>query len=205
MMICSAWSPRRRSWSAGVAAATVVVTLAGCGGNEQSPGVATAGGQSAQPSASSSGVVAEYVAAQRQWVGCLREQGFELPDPDARGRVELRGPGAPKKTYPRWTEAQMACSKYNVPVPAELEEKPPPMTEEEIRYQRAFSKCMRESGVPDFPDPEPDGYFSRDRDGDPVKSEEAAAVEFRARLMCEPVQHGQPRRIAPGPLPSAKG
>lgn len=205
MMICPAPSPRGRSWFAGLAAATLVVTLAGCGGDEQSSRVATAGGQSAQPSASAAGVTAEYVAAQRQWVACLREQGFELPDPDARGRVDLRAPGAPKKSDPKWTAAQMACAKYAVPVPEELEEKPEPLTEEEIKYQRAYARCMRESGATNFPDPGPDGYFPGDRDGGPVMSEQESAAQLRASLICEPVRHGQPRKTAPGPLPTAQG
>ncbi|MFG2056387.1 hypothetical protein ACGFI9_20425 [Micromonospora sp. NPDC048930] len=206
-MVRPVWSPRRWPWFAGLAAATLVVTLAGCAGDEPPVRVATAGGQSAHPSASeTTGVVAEYVAAQRQWVGCLREHGFQLPDPDSRGNVDLRAPGGPKKSDPKWTAAQMACAKYAVPVPAELEEKPEPLTEQEIQYQRAYARCMRESGATNFPDPDPSGYFPQgNNEGGPGMSEQESEAQLRASLICEPVQHGQPRKTAPGPLPSAKG
>jgi hypothetical protein len=206
-MIHPVWHPRKRSWFAGLAAATLVVTLAGCGGDEQSPGVATAGSRNAEPTASAaSGAVAQYVEAQRQWVKCVREQGFDLPDPNAKGQVELSGPGAPKKTDPKWREASTACAKYSMEIPEELEEKPAPLTEEEIKGQRAYAKCMRESGVPNFPDPGPDGHWPQDNDnsGGPVMSEQEMAAQLRASVICEPVRKGQPKGT-PGPLPSAKG
>ncbi|WP_141721703.1 hypothetical protein [Micromonospora citrea] len=199
-------TPRHlRSWFVGLGATTLVVALAACGAEDQPPAVATAGGQGVQPSASAaSGVVAQYVEAQRQWVTCLRERGFQMPDPDAQGRVDLRAPGSPKKGDPKWAEAQKACVKYQVPVPEELEEKPPALTAEEIGHRRAYAGCMRENGVADFPDPGPDGHWPQDdrKDGGPAVSEQQAAAQYRAGQICEPVLTGQPPTT---PDPNATG
>lgn len=201
-------SLRGRRWrTISLGAAVLIVALAGCGGADKQPGVATAGRPAAQPSgpaSATSGVVAEYVEAQRQWVSCLREQGFDLPDPDAKGFVDLRAPGIPTKTDPKWTAAQKTCAKYNVPVPEELEEKSV-WTAEQIAHRRAYAKCMRENGVPDFPDPNPDGNWPRDRDGDGSQvSEQQVAAQFRAGQICDPVLDGQPP-TTPHPDPSARG
>ncbi|MEU5944199.1 hypothetical protein ABZ793_01395 [Micromonospora sp. NPDC047465] len=205
-MIYSMPPRRRRSWFVGLGAATLVVALAACGAEDQPPAVATAGGPGTPPSTSAAvtGVVAEYVEAQRQWVACLRERGFQVPDPDPRGRVDLRAPGVPKKGDPKWTEAQRTCAKYSVPIPDELEEKPPTLTAEEVGHRRAYARCMRENGVADFPDPGADGYWPQDNDngGGPTVSEQQAAAQHRAGQICEPVLHGQPSTT---PDPNATG
>jgi len=199
--------PCRRRWSTSLGAAALILALAACGGEDQQPGVATAGGPAAQPSGSTSatGLVAEYIEAQRQWVKCLRDQGFEVPDPDAKGRVDLRAPGVPKKTDPQWTDAQQKCAKYNIPVPEELEEKSV-WTPEQIAHRRVYARCMRENGVPDFPDPNPDGNWPQDNDnsGGPQLSDQQAAAHLRAGLICAPVLDGQPP-TTPHPNLSARG
>lgn len=190
-----------RALAIGLGATLLSLTLAACGDGADEPGVATAGGATASSSPAGGGVVAEYVESQRQWVKCLREQGFDLPDPDAKGRVDLRAPGAPKKTDPKWSAAQNACAKYNLPVPEGVEDKPV-LTAEEIAHKRAFAKCMRENGVADFPDPLPDGQMPG-RSNQPV-SEQQATAELRASQICQPVLDGNPP-TTPGPLPTFRG
>ncbi|MDO3705477.1 hypothetical protein Q3W71_27785 [Micromonospora sp. C28SCA-DRY-2] len=205
-MIYSMPPRRRRSWFVGLGATALVVALAACGAEDQPPAVATAGGPGTQPSASAAtGVVAQYVEARRQWVACLRERGFQVPDPDARGGVDLRAPGVPKKGDPKWLEAQRACAKYNVPVPEGAEEKPSALTAEEIGHRRAYAGCMRENGIADFPDPGPDGHWPQDDDnGGPAVSEQQAAAQRRAGQICEPVLRGQPS-TTPDPHATGRG
>lgn len=203
-MIYSNRLPRHRPFAGALGTAAVILALAGCGGDGEAPQVAAAGTPGARPaqSASSGGAVARYVEAQRQWVGCLREQGFDLPDPDAKGLVDLRAPGAPKKADPKWTAAQLSCAKYAVEVPAELEEKVV-WTAEEIRHRRAYAGCMRDNGVPDFPDPGPDGNWPRETGSGPMSDQQVAA-SFRAGQICNPVLDGKPS-TTPDPNATAKG
>ena len=188
-----------------VAAVLTAAALAGCGG-DPAPDVATAG--SAPPAAGPSataGAVAEYVAAQREWVKCMREQGFDLPDPDAKGRVDftLGQIGVGRKTDPKFMAAQVACRKYSKELPAELEEREQ-LTPEQIANRRAYAACMREHGDPTFEDPEPDGNWPRgDSGADP--GEEQARNGYRAGLICEPVLNGKPPNPDATEPPGAKG
>ncbi len=206
-MLRSRTTDRRRSWFIGLGTTALVVALAGCGGPEDTPGIATAaepGVRASSSPAAATGVVAEYVEAQRNWVACLRERGFQVPDPDPRGRVDLRAPGVPKKDDPKWMDAQKSCAKYTVPMPEEVEDKPV-LTAEEIGYRRAYARCVRENGVPDFPDPGPDGQWPNDNgaSGSAISDQQAAA-QARASQICEPVQRGLPS-TTPNPNPSGRG
>ncbi|WP_088994613.1 hypothetical protein [Micromonospora echinaurantiaca] len=179
--------------------------LSACTGATDVPPVATAGGSSAQPTGSPGavgGVVAQYVEGRRQWVNCLRKEGFDLPDPDAKGFVDLGAPGSPKKGDPKWEAAQKKCKDFNLPVPEELEEKGPPATAEQIAHRREYAKCMRANGMPDWPDPGPDGEFPEDGWGPRELTPQEQAANIRASQICEPVLDGRPKTT---PNPNATG
>jgi hypothetical protein len=82
---------------------------------------------------------------------CMRDNGAtDFPDPDAEGR--FRGLGHEQQDDPRFRAAQEACRDLapggeheNVGDPAFVEQ------------MREFSECMRENGLPDFPDPDAQG------------------------------------------------
>jgi hypothetical protein len=192
-------------FAAGVTLA-VALTVAGCGDGANEPGVASAATDGAAPTLTASaevGVVAEYVAAVRKYVRCMRDAGINLPDPDAKGRVDytaVDGNGALKKD-PRFRAATEKCKDLLPPVPDELEDKGPPLTAEQIRYARDYAKCMRANGQPDFPDPGPDGYFP-DRGGNQNPTEQEAQAMFRAGQICNPVLEGRPPTT---PDPNATG
>ncbi|MEH1164652.1 hypothetical protein V6V47_04605 [Micromonospora sp. CPCC 205539] len=174
----------------------VVFALSACGGGAaDTPSVATAASASAQPTGSagagSSGVVAQYIDGRRQWVTCLRAEGFDLPDPDAKGHVDLSGPGTPKKTDPKWMAAQMKCKDFNLPVPEELEDKGPPLTEEQITHRRDYAKCMRTNGMPDWPDPGADGEWPEDGTLTRELNPQEQAANLRALQICDPVLDGR--------------
>jgi hypothetical protein len=193
MIIRRGRSARRRCHrAAGVGAAVaLVVALAGCGGGEKNPGVATAdGGSGATPSAGA-GVVAQYVEQQRKLAQCLRDQGFDVPDPDARGRMNLDALGGRNKTRPEVGKAWRECEEFNMEVPAELEDTPPPLTAIEVERRREYAECKRANGVPDFPDPGPDGNWDGNQAGDAMTDQEAAASN-RSDQICHPVLDGKP-------------
>jgi hypothetical protein len=124
-----------------------------CGGSS-SEGVAqvetsettTEGSTSTPDSASGSGDAAAYSA-------CMRSNGLhEFPDPDSNGRIRLKGgPGTdldPESA--RFKAAAKACEELAPPEDDALS----PAEQAEAREELlAFSSCMRENGLPDFPDP----------------------------------------------------
>ena len=119
-----------------VAALLVVpLLLAGCG----------------KDSRSGSGVTpADKVEAARAYAQCIRDNGVpDFPDPDANG--ELRGPAHEKQNDPSFQAAQEKCRNL---APGGEHEKSDPASVEQMRK---FSQCMRDNGLPDFPDPDPDG------------------------------------------------
>ncbi|MDA0184695.1 hypothetical protein OJ997_30615 [Solirubrobacter phytolaccae] len=86
---------------------------------------------------------------------CMRENGVDMPDPKFEGgRVTMRagGPGGKQINPDDMRAAEKACAKYQEAI------KPPDMSEEEKAENKkaalANARCMRENGVPDFPDPQ---------------------------------------------------
>jgi hypothetical protein len=121
--------PRRR-WRLATVAAIALLTaglLAGCGGSS---------GDSAGSSASGDRAV--------RFAACMREHGVpDFPDP-VDGRITMRSGGDPAAMQ----AAQAACQKLA----------PGGRTTAQMQEQIiAFSQCMRDHAVPDFPDPEGPG------------------------------------------------
>jgi hypothetical protein len=183
----------------------LVLTLAGCGG-EKAPEVASAADPSGAPAATAtSSAVAKYVEARRQWAKCLRDQGFDIPDPDARGQIDFASTAEENrklKADPKWMAAQEACEKFSVDVPAELEPRMQPLTAEQIANARKYSECRRANGSPDFPDPGPDGRLPEGWGRELSPAEQVA--DNRSTQICEPVHRGDPP-ASPDPNKTAGG
>jgi hypothetical protein len=82
---------------------------------------------------------------------CMRNNGVPgFPDPDADGR--FRGLGHEQQGDPKFRAAQEACREL---APGGEHEKlgDPAFVEQ----MREFAQCMRDNGLPDFPDPDADG------------------------------------------------
>lgn len=132
------------------AALATVLALTGCSGSDKGgsgdDGVASAGdGPNATGSAN---------AAQRgdalKFAQCMRENGvpdFKDPGGDSGG-----GALVPQGTGEDVVKAAMEKCKQYSPNGGE----PPQLDAEAVDRQRKFAQCMRENGVPDFPDPEGD-------------------------------------------------
>ncbi len=92
----------------------------------------------------------------REFARCMRRNGVDMPDPKG-GRVEIRAsarPGAsggPKES--REVEAAQKKCAHLMPNGGKPR-KPKP---EEVAKLRAFSTCMRDHGIGEFPDPTPAG------------------------------------------------
>lgn len=157
-----------RRWSgvslptATVSVSLLMLALTGCGGDgNEGREVASAGSAKTSTSApkQASDELSEYVDARRTWVACLRDEGFDVPDPDAKGQVDF-GDNLEWKRDPKALKAQEKCADLNKPVPEGLEkEMQPELTEAEAEKNRRYSTCMQEKGAPDFPDTGQDGRF----------------------------------------------
>jgi len=138
---------RRTAWA--FAAALLALALAGCGGDGgDTGGVVSAGGTaSAAPGASPSAGKDTY-EAMLEFTECMRGEGVEMPDPEPGGGAQLRFQG----TDPAKVDAAMAKCRHLMPNGGELPKADP----ERIEKARQYSKCMRDNGVPAFPDPDPE-------------------------------------------------
>jgi hypothetical protein len=122
--------------------------LSGCGASPAPAATTTTAGQQ------------DVAAIWHELVQCARQNGMpNLPDPviDANGEPHFPG-GDPGEAPP---SVERACKHIYDRLPAsagggsEDEERPPA----DIQGLVAFAACIREHGVPDWPDPKPDGTF----------------------------------------------
>jgi hypothetical protein len=146
----------------------LLLGLAGCTEAADS-GLATAGGDKA----TSSGAAA--VSGKEdglKFAQCMRENGvpdFQDPKFDENGEMDLSLPAGidPKTVEP----AQQKCKQY-LPNGGEREQ----MNPEDLKKVQVYAKCMRENGMPKFPDPDSAGGLSGEGI-DPTSSEMKAAHE----------------------------
>jgi hypothetical protein len=192
-----------RSRRAGpVAAALVAATLlvAACGGDEpKTPSVA--GDDSSKPAQDGGSAGGGKRADALAYARCMRSHGVQsFPDPNSEGEIALNATPENGLDFnnPRMKAAMEACK--------ELE---PVLSEGDRETQHAgalkFAKCMRENGLPDFPDPPPpdsgpetQGSDSGQPQGDDVDPESPAYK--RAMQACRDlVPSGAESGLSSGP------
>jgi hypothetical protein len=135
----------------GVACVLVLLAAAGCGKPSSHPHVATAGGTARPAGTATPGAQNEQEQALR-FARCMRENGVpNFPDPKfENGGISIdTGEGANPAAVQAATDK---CKQYlpNGGVPHQI----PPQDLEKLRK---FAQCMREHGVPKFPDPTDQG------------------------------------------------
>jgi hypothetical protein len=92
----------------------------------------------------------------REFAQCARQHGKpDFPDPAIQDGV-LAFPGATKEAQ---LAVQDACASILQQLPPSMQQRNRPPTAEELAKLRQFSQCMRQHGVPDWPDPKSDGTF----------------------------------------------
>ncbi len=115
---------------------------------------------------------------------CMRDNGVSnFPDPDAEGR--FRGLGHEQQGDPKFRAAQEACR--DLAPGGEHEKLGDPAFVEQMRE---FSQCMRDNGLPDFPDPDAEGRLrgaGHEQQGDPKFR---AAMETCRQKLPGGGQHG---------------
>ena len=135
----------------------LILASAGCArGTDNGTGVATAlSGAPAASSSPSSDPTPDKDTALK-FSQCMRRQGLTwFPDPDADGRMSIAVPSGTAKA--KVDAATEACKQYAPAGPAKGKIDP-----QAIEQMRQLAKCMRENGVPNFPDPAADGGLAID-------------------------------------------
>jgi hypothetical protein len=136
----------------------LAVALAGCGRSAKGDGIATAGGNGASASPGTGQQVSgDPQERARQFAACMREEGVDMPDPevDAEGKTAIRIDGGANLDKQKVEAAMEKCRPF-LPDGG----KPKQMSAEDLEKMRQHAQCMRENGVPDFPDPDPEGGFA---------------------------------------------
>jgi hypothetical protein len=139
--------------------ATAVVSgmlVAGCGGSSSPPTTAASTTDSATVSiASSTTPVVSHASGPLAFAECMRANGVpDFPDPGGGGAAEFSLPAGVDPTSPAFRAAQAKCRKLlpggGPPGPGSTEHPSPQTLSKLVRIAR----CMREHGVPQFPDPQ---------------------------------------------------
>ncbi|MGI5212870.1 hypothetical protein [Plantactinospora sp. CA-290183] len=127
------------------------LAVAGCAGSgSDGEGVATAGGGAAGPSPSASAVALSDEDRGREFAKCMRENGIDMPDPEPGGGLRMRkAPGGDEEKM----QAAMEKCRSLLPNGGTGMKLDP----EQVEKVRQLARCMRENGVPNFPDPAADG------------------------------------------------
>jgi hypothetical protein len=151
--------PRRRgrhTLVALAAAGLLALGLAACAQADGGGGVASLSGQDQATTTTVAGGK-DFQQARLEWAQCMRENGVDVPDPGADGRVRIQsGAGAGQRRAfvddPDFDKAQKACEKHMQGVEPPAGFNPEQMQERVL----ALTKCLRDRGY-DVPDPEFNG------------------------------------------------
>ncbi len=134
----------------------LAATMTGCGkGAQDEPAVATARSDAATAKPSASATSGDDPDAPIKYSKCMREHGMTwFPDP-VEGKMSVR---VPKNVdQDAFEKADQACRQW-----APNGDNAPKPSAEDLERSRQMAKCMRENGVPNFPDPQPDGSIRLD-------------------------------------------
>lgn len=158
-------------------------TLAACTGATDADIPTASDSQAASSGEANSAPAAQDPAdAALTYSQCMRENGVpNFPDADAEGRIRISPPGSIDPDSAEFQGASEACRDL---APAGWGEADAGPGDAEVLLE--FTRCMRENGVPDFPDPDPNtgvrNMFGRDSKLDPNDPKVKTALEI-----CEPL------------------
>ncbi|WP_141577876.1 hypothetical protein [Actinomadura sp. WMMA1423] len=122
------------------------LVLTGCGSDDKGDTVASANGGAKQGDAKPGGDQLSPEERGVKFAQCMREHGVDMedPKPGEGARIKVKGNKAVVD------KAMEACRQYS-PMENRTGAPDPKMQER----AREFAKCMRENGVENFPDPDP--------------------------------------------------
>lgn len=171
-----------------------------CGGSSSGEGVAQVGSTEAT-STGSEPQNGSSAANPTAYASCMRKNGLpKFPDPDSQGRFAIQGGQALDPNSAVFKAAEKACEKF---MPRGGNEAPSP--EEQARGLREalrYSACMRQNGVPGFPDPKPNAEGGIGLDGDAASFNPDSPQYKQAEEACKELAPGvnggaQSRKSAP--------
>lgn len=156
----------------------LTLALTGCSADDGGSGVASAGG--AKQGAAEGGEKLSREEMGVKFAQCMRDHGVDMEDPKPGGRVQFKVKGGEGERA-KMDKAMEACREYS---PQANASGPPDPKQQE--RAREFAECMRQNGVEDFPDPDPNepGIRIQRKKGD-----DDATFE-RAQQACEKVLQG---------------
>jgi hypothetical protein len=125
----------------------VVVGVTACGG-QSGDGVATAGGDTTSPSSAGPAPATDRAERQRQYTECLRQHGVEVADAEQGKGVEVS-----QANDPAVKEAAKACQRY-------APDSDVAKAGADVATLREYASCMRDNGIAEFPDPDPNGTLT---------------------------------------------
>ncbi len=127
---------------AALATIAIVALLGACGSNA--------------PAATGTGSGGNNVAKAVKFAQCMRANGVsQFPDPDASGALTIDGVINGSSLDPNSATFQQALSACKDLEPPGF--MGPQRSPQQQEAALKFAQCMRDNGVPDFPDPLPDG------------------------------------------------
>ncbi|MFE4667929.1 hypothetical protein ACFRI7_27825 [Streptomyces sp. NPDC056716] len=131
-----------------------VLALSGCGGDGGGDdGVASASGGGGSSAGAAPELGPDEMA--QRFAECMRENGVDMADPKPGEGLDLDLGGVDKSVA---DQAMEACRQYDPMENGGTAE----VSEETQDKLRAYSQCMRENGVEDFPDPISGGGLEMD-------------------------------------------
>jgi hypothetical protein len=127
----------------------VLVSVAACGKPADQKSVASAGGR-ATPSPTAG---LSFLDQGIRYARCMRDNGLPgYPDPEVTGdNVRIRGIDKTTVDTAVLARAQQACRSLRPLLTG-------PDGAQKAAAARYEAQCMRQHGVPDYPDPDPDGH-----------------------------------------------
>lgn len=167
-------------------AALLAVGVAGC----DRGGSASA---TSSPSASASAGRQQLLALGQEWVQCLRDHGLtRMPDADLTQDGYLQFP--PQGGY-NW-KADLRNRPQVIEACKSIEDRYPPtafrpkqqLSAEDLRKLGEYAKCVREHGIPEFPDPNAAGEF--DLSGTPLANGIPPQQRNTAEQACRSIWSG---------------
>jgi hypothetical protein len=145
---------RRINLSVAVCASAALLVV-GCGGGSANPGVAQlSSGASSADTANGAGAASASSdspeAAALAFAGCMRANGLpNFPDPKAGGGFLFHTGSGADPSSPAFNAAQTKCKKFLPPGPGSGS----PPSAKTLAHYLTIARCMRQHGVPEFPDP----------------------------------------------------
>jgi hypothetical protein len=136
----------------------LAAALSGCSGRPDQRQVASAGGHGTSTAGASAPV--DDAAQGRKFAQCMRTNGVDMPDPGPEGMAGIPAINPEDKAAVAKMDAAMDKCRQFLPNGGTPQKASP----EDIAKAREYAKCIRENGLPSFPDPDPEtGTFHVDR------------------------------------------